>query len=112
MTKGRVFQVPEVFEAEVKPTLTHEKTIIYAVKSLLGEIARVETAATALRLVELAMREAVLGDNPRIELTLTEGLLGYVSDASIALAVEKQLLTDDLIQSLLDNNIVEIKLKL
>jgi hypothetical protein len=98
-----------MFQAAVQPSLTsHKKVIIYALKSALGDIARINNGVSS-RLAGLAMIEAISGSEPRIAIEIdSDGNLIEITDAQIDAAVNSQFTDDKLIESLIRQNFISV----
>jgi hypothetical protein len=101
------------FSTEIQPNLTSFDSIILVVaKSKLADLLRFNQVIP-YRITELAMREAVIGSNPKINLQLSpEGKLIPPSEDDIKSATSSQLADNSLIKELLQKSIIKLSLVL
>ncbi|MCA2621228.1 MULTISPECIES: hypothetical protein [unclassified Microcystis] len=99
------------FLAEIQPNLNSPDSIfLAAAKAKLADLLRFDQVIP-YRITELAMREAVIGSNPKINLQLSpEGKLIPPGENDIHNAVASQLADDSLIKELLLKGIIKLSL--
>ena len=92
---------PDFFSTNIKPNLINqESACLFVTKIKLADLFRFDQISL-FRIVELAMREAVIGDTPRITLKLSpEGKLLPPSENEIQKAVLDQFADDFLVKEL------------
>ena len=107
----QAINTPAFFTANIQPDLTSSDAIFLAVaKAKLADLLRFDQIVP-FRITELAMRESVLGSNPKITLELSpEGKLIAPFEDEIKNAVASQLADDSLIKELLQKGIVKLSL--
>lgn len=95
------------------PTFTSKEQLkVFLAKSLLIDALRFNDLAK-IKITQLAMSEAALGDNPRISLSLdASGKLQSPAEPLIIAAVAEQFQSDNLILELLEKGILKITLSL
>ncbi|TRV08689.1 MAG: hypothetical protein EWV41_10200 [Microcystis wesenbergii Mw_MB_S_20031200_S109] len=102
----------DYFLSEIQPELINlESVFLAAAKSKLADLLRFDQHSL-FRVVELAMHEAVVGNNPKITLQLSpEEKLIPPSENEIKLAVSSQFADDSLVKELLQKNIIKFSLE-
>ena len=107
----QAINTPAFFTANIQPDLVSPESIVLAVaKANLADLLRFDQVIP-YRITELAMREAVIGNNPKIELRLSpEGKLIAPFENEIKNAVASQLADDSLIKELLQKGIIKLSL--
>ena len=95
------------------PTFTSKEQLkVFLAKSLLIDALRFNDVAK-IKITQLAMNEAALGDNPRISLSLdASGKLQSPAEPLIIASVAEQFQSDNLILELLEKGILRITLSL
>lgn len=96
------------------PTFANKEDLkVFFAKSLLIDALRFNDLAK-IKITQLAMQEAVLGDNPRISLVLDSSTnkLQSPTELEIVTAVTSQFQSDNLILELLEKGIFKITLTL
>lgn len=99
------------FLLNIQPKLTNiEEVFLIAAKSKLADLFRFNQVIL-YQVIELAMRESVIGENPNIVLQLSpEGKLIPPSEEEIKLAVSSQFANDALVKELLEKNVINLTL--
>lgn len=99
------------FLLNIQPKLTNiEEVFLIAAKSKLADLFRFNQVIL-YQVIELAMRESVIGEDPNIVLQLSpEGRLIPPSEEEINLAVSSQFANDALVKELLEKNVINLTL--
>ncbi len=99
------------FLLNMQPKLTNiEEVFLIAVKSKLADLFRFNQVVL-YQVIELAMRDSVIGEDPNIVLQLSpEGKLIPPSEEEIKLAVSSQFANDALVKELLEKNVINLTL--
>jgi hypothetical protein len=99
------------FLLNIQPKLTNiEEVFLIAAKSKLADLFRFNQVIL-YQVIELAMRESVIGEDPNILLQLSsEGKLIPPSEEEINLAVSSQFANDALVKELLEKNVINLTL--
>jgi hypothetical protein len=99
------------FLLNIQPKLTNiEEVFLIAVKSKLADLFRFNQVVL-YQVIELAMRDSVIGEDPNIVLQLSpEGKLIPPSEEEIKLAVSSQFANDALVKELLEKNVINLTL--
>ncbi len=99
------------FLLNIQPKLTNiEEVFLIAAKSKLADLFRFNQVIL-YQVIELAMRESVIGEDPNIVLQLSpEGKLIPPSEEEIKLAVSSQFANDALVKELLEKNVINLTL--
>lgn len=107
----QAINTPAFFTANIQPNLTSpDATLLAVAKAILIDLLRFDPVSP-YRITELAMREAVIGSNPKINLTLSpEGKLNPPFENEIKNAVASQLADDSLVNELLKKGIIKLSL--
>lgn len=100
-------------QLEFQPTQFNslEEIKLFIVRLFLIDKLRFEEQSQ-LKLTQLAMKESVLGESPKISLILQEGKLISPSEGQIKNAVNQQFSSNDLILELLVQNKISLDLKI
>lgn len=88
-----------------------EETKLFIARLFLIDKLRFDESSQ-LKITQLAMKEAVLGDTPKITLVLQDGKLISPSEEQIKNAVDQQFSSNDLILELLVQNKISLDLKI
>lgn len=102
---------PAYFAANIQPDLTDiESSFIAATRAKMADLLRFDSVVQ-FRVVELAMRQAVIGNDPAIILQVSqEGKLIPPSENEIKTAVSSQFANSSLIKELLQKGVIKLSL--
>jgi hypothetical protein len=102
---------PAYFAAKIQPELTNAESSSLAVtRGRMADLLRFDSVVQ-FRIVELAMREAVIGNDPKITLRVSpEGKLMPPSESEIKTAVASQFANNFLVKELLQKGIIKLSL--
>lgn len=100
-------------QLEFQPTQFNslEEIKLFIVRSFLVDKLRFDEQSQ-LKITQLAMKEAVLGETPKIVLVLQDGKLISPSEEQIKNAVNQQFSSNNLILELLSQNKISLDLKI
>lgn len=123
-TIKEIYQIAMINQAQILAqstsplplSITPQELQVFMIKALLSDALRFDAMAK-IKLTELAMNEAVIGNNPRIDLVLepnpsnTNSLrLKSPSEAEIIQSVQSQFADDALTLELLNKGLIQLSL--